>query len=162
MAVRDYRELTKGDFEIVNFDRSFDMARAVKSDEELAAVRHSMRIIEDGFWAMLAEYAPGKTEAEIMAPAVDKFFAGGAGLQMMNIVLSGANGSAEAMFKVPARSQSRSRRSASLFPRNRRPRRLLGGIFPPANPGQYQRDDQKNGRRLSRSPRSLPRPHARR
>lgn len=101
MAVRDYRELTKGDFEIVNFDRAFDMARAIKSDEELAAVRHSMRIIEDGFWAMLAKYAPGKTEAEVMAPAVDKFFAGGAGLQMMNIVLSGTNGSAEAMFKVP-------------------------------------------------------------
>lgn len=101
MAVRDYRELTKGDFEIVNFDRSFDMTRAVKSDEELAAIRHSMRIIEDGFWAMLAGYAPGKTEAEVMAPAVDKFFAGGAGLQMMNIVLSGTNGSAEAMFKVP-------------------------------------------------------------
>ena len=39
-----------------------------------------MEIIEDGFWAMLEKYAPGKTEAEIMAPAVEKFFAGGAGL----------------------------------------------------------------------------------
>ncbi len=101
MAVRDYRELTKGSFEIINFDRAFDMARAIKSGEELAGIRHSMKIIEDGFWAMLAKYQPGKTEAEVMAPAVDKFFAGGAGLQMMNIVLSGTNGSAEAMFKVP-------------------------------------------------------------
>jgi Xaa-Pro aminopeptidase len=60
-----------------------------------------MEIIEDGFWAMLKEYKPGKTEAEIMAPAVNRFFASGAGLQMMNIVLSGTNGEAQAHFKVP-------------------------------------------------------------
>ncbi len=57
------------------------MARAVKSEEEFAAVRDTMEIIEDGFWAMIEKYAPGKTEAEIMAPAVERFFAGGAGLQ---------------------------------------------------------------------------------
>ncbi|HEY4741975.1 MAG TPA: M24 family metallopeptidase [Candidatus Acidoferrales bacterium] len=101
MAVRDYRELQKGSAELVSFDQPFDMARAVKSDEELAGIRHSMEIIENGFWAMLEEYKPGKTEAEIMAPAVDRFFAGGAGLQMMNIVLSGTNGEAQAHFKVP-------------------------------------------------------------
>ncbi len=101
MAVRDYRELQKGSAELVSFDRPFDMARAVKSDEELAGIRHSMEIIEDGFWAMLEEYKAGKTEAEIMAPAVDRFFASGAGLQMMNIVLSGTNGEAQAHFKVP-------------------------------------------------------------
>jgi Xaa-Pro aminopeptidase len=101
MAVRDYRELQKGSAELVPFDRPFDMARAVKSDEELAGIRHSMEIIEDGFWAMLEKYKPGKTEAEIMAPAVDRFFASGAGLQMMNIVLSGTNGEAQAHFKVP-------------------------------------------------------------
>ncbi|MGA8268901.1 MAG: aminopeptidase P family N-terminal domain-containing protein, partial [Candidatus Acidiferrales bacterium] len=101
MAVRDYRELQKGSAELISFDRPFDMARAVKSDEELAGIRHSMEIIEDGFWAMLEEYRAGKTEAEIMAPAVDRFFAGGAGLQMMNIVLSGTNGEAQAHFKVP-------------------------------------------------------------
>ena len=80
---------------------SFDMARAVKSQEELAAVRDSIEVIEDGFWALLEGYAPGKTEAEIMAPAVERFFAGGAGLRMMNIVLSGTHGEAEAHFKVP-------------------------------------------------------------
>ncbi|MFZ0735508.1 MAG: M24 family metallopeptidase [Candidatus Acidiferrales bacterium] len=101
MAVRDYRELTKGSFEIVPFDRGFDMARAIKSDEEIHGIRHSMKIIEDGFWAMLEKYRPGKTEAEVMAPAVETFFAGGAGLQMMNIVLSGTNGEADAQFKVP-------------------------------------------------------------
>jgi Xaa-Pro dipeptidase len=101
MSVRDYRELAQGEFEIVPFDVQFDMARAVKSPEELVAVRHSMEIIVDGFDALLAAYAPGKTEAEIMAPAVERFFARGAGERMMNIVLSGTGGEAEAHFKVP-------------------------------------------------------------
>jgi Xaa-Pro aminopeptidase len=78
------------------------MARAVKSEEELAGFRDSMDIILDGFHALLAAYEPGKSEAEIMAPAVERFFARGAGPRMMNIVLSGANGEAEAFFKVPS------------------------------------------------------------
>lgn len=101
MAVRDFRELQQGSFELVPFDFHFDMARAVKSDEELAEIRDSMDIIHEGFWALLEGFAPGKTEAEIMAPAVEVFFARGAGPRMMNIVLSGENGEAEAHFKVP-------------------------------------------------------------
>jgi Xaa-Pro dipeptidase len=101
MAVRDYFELSKSTFELVPFDRQFDMARAVKSDEELIEVRNAMDIIVDGFWALVAAYEPGKTEAEIMAPAVELFFARGAGPRMMNILLSGSNGEAEAAFKVP-------------------------------------------------------------
>ena len=101
MPVRDYRELQQGSFEIVPFDYHFDMARAVKSDEELVEVRDAMDIIHEGFWAMVEAYEPGKTEAEIMAPAVEVFFARGAGPRMMNIVLSGENGEAEAHFKVP-------------------------------------------------------------
>jgi Xaa-Pro dipeptidase len=101
MAVRDYRELTNASFELVKFDFQFDMARAVKSDEELVEVRDAMDIILDGFRALLAAYQPGKTEAEIMAPAVERFFARGAGPRMMNILLSGAHGEAEASFKVP-------------------------------------------------------------
>ena len=101
MAVRDYVELTKGPFALVPFDHQFDMARAVKSDEELAEVRDAMDIIVDGFWALVAAYEPGKTEAEIMAPAVQRFFARGAGPRMMNIMLSGTHGEAEASFKVP-------------------------------------------------------------
>src|SRR5579859_5545149 len=101
MAVRDYRELAKGSFEMVPFDFEFDMARAVKSEEELAEVRDAMDIIVDGFWALVAAYKPGKTEAEIMAPAVERFFARGAGPRMMNILLSGEHGEAEASFKVP-------------------------------------------------------------
>jgi len=60
-----------------------------------------MDIILDGFWALIAAYQPGKTEAEIMAPAVERFFARGAGPRMMNILLSGAQGEADAFFKVP-------------------------------------------------------------
>ncbi len=101
MAVRDYRELQQGSFELVPFDFHFDMARAVKSEEELAEVRDSMDIIHQGFHALLDGFAVGKTEAEIMAPAVEVFFARGAGPRMMNIVLSGQNGEAEAHFKVP-------------------------------------------------------------
>ena len=101
MAVRDYREFANGPFEMVPFDFEFDMARAVKSEEELAEVRDAMDIIVDGFWALVAAYEPGKTEAEIMAPAVERFFARGAGPRMMNILLSGTHGEAEASFKVP-------------------------------------------------------------
>lgn len=101
LAVRDFRELSSGDPRLVNFDRAFDAARAVKSGEELAAIRRTMEVITQGFWALSAAYAPGRTEAQIMAPAVERFFAGGAGSQMMNILLSGANGQAGAYFKVP-------------------------------------------------------------
>jgi Xaa-Pro dipeptidase len=101
MTVRDYRELFDGPFELVPFDFEFDMARAVKSEEELTEIRDAMDIILDGFWALVAAYEPGKTEAQIMAPAVEKFFARGAGPRMMNILLSGCHGEAEAFFKVP-------------------------------------------------------------
>ncbi|MGH9774386.1 MAG: M24 family metallopeptidase [Candidatus Acidiferrales bacterium] len=101
LTVRDYRALVESSIELVPFDFEFDMARAVKSDEEMAAIRDSMEVILDGFWALVAAYQPGRTEAEIMAPAVERFFARGAGLRMMNIVLSGTKGEAEAHFKVP-------------------------------------------------------------
>src|SRR5438045_4825515 len=101
MAVRDYRELAKAPFEMVPFDFEFDMARAVKSEEELIEVRDAIDIIIEGFWALVEQYEPGKTEAEVMAPAVERFFARGAGPRMMNIVLSGSDGGAEAHFKVP-------------------------------------------------------------
>jgi len=69
--------------------------------DSAAEVRDAMGIILDGFWALVAAYEPGKTEAEIMAPAVERFFARGAGPRMMNILLSGTEGEAEASFKVP-------------------------------------------------------------
>ena len=101
MAVRDYRELAQGSFELVPWDFRFDMVRAIKSEEELLHVRQSMEVIVDGFEALVRAFEPGKTEAEIMAPAVERFFAGGAGPRMMNIILSGSHGEADASFKVP-------------------------------------------------------------
>jgi Xaa-Pro dipeptidase len=88
MTVRDYRALD-GSAEIVPFDAEFDLARAVKSDAELESVRESVRINEDGFEAFLAAYAPGKTAAEVMAPAEELFVERGCGRLNMNMVLFG-------------------------------------------------------------------------
>lgn len=101
MAVVDYQALVAAGLELVDFDFAFDMARAVKSEEEMKEVREAMGIVVEGFHALLGSYAPGKTEAEILAPAVEVYFARGAGPRMMNIVLSGTHGTAEASFKVP-------------------------------------------------------------
>ncbi len=88
MTVRDYRAL-EGSAELVPFDAEFDLARAVKSDAELESVRESVRINEDGFEAFLAAYAPGKTAAEVMAPAEELFVERGCGRLTMNMVLVG-------------------------------------------------------------------------
>jgi Xaa-Pro dipeptidase len=101
MPVRDYVMLESAGFLLTPFDAPFDLARAVKSDWELTAIRRGLDIITDGFWELVRAYEPGKTEAEIMAPAVELFFARGAGPRMMNIILSGEHGEAEAHFKVP-------------------------------------------------------------
>ena len=65
MTVRDYRAL-EGAAEIVPWDVAFDHARAVKSELELASVRDSVRINTEGFWIFLEQFAPGKTEREIL------------------------------------------------------------------------------------------------
>jgi len=101
MPVRDYAMLEGASFVLVPFDAAFDYARAVKSEWELEAIRRGLTILFEGFWALVRAYEPGKTEAEIMAPAVERFFARGAGPRMMNIILSGEHGEAEASFKVP-------------------------------------------------------------
>jgi Xaa-Pro aminopeptidase/Xaa-Pro dipeptidase len=101
MPVRDYSMLESAAFLLLPFDGPFDLARAVKSEWELTAIRRGLEIIIEGFWKLVRAYEPGKTEAEIMAPAVEHFFACGAGPRMMNIILSGEHGEAEAHFKVP-------------------------------------------------------------
>ena len=101
MPVRDYRALTAGDVEIVDYDRAFDLVRAVKSEEELGLVRSSFALNEEGFWKVLEAYEPGKTEAEIMAPAEELFVASGTTRTTMNMVLSGPHGSAGPEFKHP-------------------------------------------------------------
>jgi Xaa-Pro dipeptidase len=89
MTVRDYRALKGGDFGLVPYDEEFDLARAVKSEAELASVRESVRINEDGFWAFLEAYEPGKTAAEVLAPAERLFVERGCGRLTMNMVLVG-------------------------------------------------------------------------
>ena len=103
MNVRDYRALAAGALEIVPFDVPFDLARAVKSSEELESVRESVRVNEDGFWTVLEAYEPGKTEAEIMAPGAARFVELGTGRHAMNMVLAaGASGSARPEFVIPS------------------------------------------------------------
>jgi Xaa-Pro dipeptidase len=89
MTVRDYRALKGGDFGIVPFDLEFDLARAVKSEAELESVRDSVRINTDGFWAFLEAYEPGKSAAEVLAPAERLFVERGCGRLTMNMVLVG-------------------------------------------------------------------------
>ena len=65
--------------DLVPFDAGFDLARAVKSEAELDSVRESVAINDDGFEAFLAAYEPGKTAAEVMAPAEELFVERGCG-----------------------------------------------------------------------------------
>ncbi len=102
MNVRDYSALAAGPFELVPFDAAFDLARAVKSEAELVSVRDSVRINEAGMWETIRAYAPGKTEAEIMAPAAARFVELGIGRHGMNMVLSGTGGRAHPEFKIPS------------------------------------------------------------
>jgi Xaa-Pro aminopeptidase len=88
LTVRDHDAL-RGKVDVVPFDVEFDLARAVKSDEEIASVRDSVRINTEGFWRFHEAYAPGKTAAEVLAPAEELFVAEGCGRLTMNMVLTG-------------------------------------------------------------------------
>jgi Xaa-Pro aminopeptidase len=100
MTVRDYRALSEGGPELVPFDVEFDLARAVKSDDELASVRESVRINTEGFWIFLDGFAPGRSEAELLAPCERYFVEQGCGRLTMDMVLVGENGSAEPEFRI--------------------------------------------------------------
>ena len=88
MTVRDYRAL-EGAAELVPWDVEFDLARAVKSEAELESVRESVRINTEGFHVFRRAYAPGRTAAEVMAPAERYFVEQGCGRLTMNMVLAG-------------------------------------------------------------------------
>ena len=88
MTVRDFVALD-GKVDVVPFDIAFDLARAVKSAPELESVRDSVRINTAGFHAFHEAYAPGKTAAEVLAPAERLFIAEGCGRLTMNMVLVG-------------------------------------------------------------------------
>jgi Xaa-Pro aminopeptidase len=98
MPVRDYRPLADI---AVPWDRGFDTARAVKSEEELESVRESFQINEDGVWAVIEAYEPGKTEAELMGEAERLFSARGTYRTTMDMVLTGQAGEAGPEFKFP-------------------------------------------------------------
>ena len=98
MPVRDYRALEG--FDVIPFDVEFDLARAVKSEAELDSVRDSVRINQRGFEIFLASYAPGKTAAEVMAPAEEWFVSQGCGRLTMNMVLTGTDSYARPEFKI--------------------------------------------------------------
>ncbi|HEX7311416.1 MAG TPA: M24 family metallopeptidase [Gaiellaceae bacterium] len=89
MTTRDFAALDAST-DLVRWDVEFDHARAVKSDAELESVRDSVRINTDGFFAFRDAYAPGKTAAEVMAPAEELFVERGCGRLTMNMVLVGA------------------------------------------------------------------------
>jgi Xaa-Pro dipeptidase len=89
MTVRDYAALATS-ADLVRWDVPFDHARAVKSEAELESVRDSVGINTDGFHAFREAYAPGKTAAEVMAPAEELFVERGCGRLTMNMVLVGA------------------------------------------------------------------------
>ena len=91
--VRDYSALAAKGFELVDFDVPFDYARAQKSEEELASVRHSMDINKRGVLEVMKAYEPGKTEAELMGVAENVFAAAGCARNTMDMVQIGPNGS---------------------------------------------------------------------
>ncbi len=101
--VRDYIGLVGGGFDIVDFDIPFDYARAQKSDEEIASVRHSMEINKAGVLAVIKAYSPGKTEAELMGEAERFFTAAGCGRNTMDMVQMGPNGSLLPQMVFPTR-----------------------------------------------------------
>jgi Xaa-Pro dipeptidase len=88
MTVRDFEGTHLG-VELVPFDMEFDLARSVKSSEEIESVRDSVRINTEGFWAFLEAYRPGKSAAEVLAPAERLFVEEGCGRLTMNMVLVG-------------------------------------------------------------------------
>ena len=102
MAVRDYRALADA-AELVPFDVEFDLSRAVKSEAELESVRDSVRINEEGFRIFRAEVAPGRSEAELLAPCERYFVEQGCGRLTMDMVLVGEGGAATPEFRIASR-----------------------------------------------------------
>jgi Xaa-Pro dipeptidase len=101
MPVRDYQALADGFADVVPWEQGFDLARAVKSEQELVSVRESCRINEAGVWAVLDAFAPGRTEAALMGEAEKIFMEAGCYRTTMDMVLSGPDGSAWPEFKFP-------------------------------------------------------------
>ena len=100
--VRDFTALQRAGLELVDFELPFDYARAQKSEEELASVRHSMEINKQGVAAVIKAYAPGKTEAELMGVAENLFAAAGCARNTMDMVQIGRRGSLAPQMVFPS------------------------------------------------------------
>ncbi|MFQ5660236.1 MAG: M24 family metallopeptidase [Gammaproteobacteria bacterium] len=100
--VRDYSALAASGFDIVDFERQFDYARARKSEEELLSVRHSMEINKQGVLDVIKAYEPGKTEAELMGVAEKTFSSLGCARNTMDMILTGPNGSLQPQMVFPS------------------------------------------------------------
>jgi Xaa-Pro dipeptidase len=88
MTPRDFSAMDDR-VELVPWDLEFDHARAVKSEQELESVRDSVRINTEGFHTFHEAYEPGRTAAEVLAPAEKLFVEQGCGRLTMNMVLVG-------------------------------------------------------------------------
>jgi Xaa-Pro aminopeptidase len=99
MTVRDYAELPPE--KMVRWDEGFDLARAVKSPAELESVRESVAINEAGVLAVAEAWAPGRTEAELMAVAEETFVSRGTRRLTMDMVLTGPDGAALPEMRLP-------------------------------------------------------------
>ena len=105
MPVRDWIALADSEIEVVDFDDQFDLARSVKSSEELVEVKDAISINEAGFWAVHEAYQPGKlSQADLLARAEAEFLRLGTGRQTMNMLLWGHHGAAEPEFRIPEHS----------------------------------------------------------
>jgi len=100
--VRDYSAVAALNLEIIDFEIPFDYARAQKSEEEMASVRHSMDINKAGVLAVIKAYQAGKTEAELMGVAEHTFAAAGCARNTMNMVCTGPNGSIRPQMVFPS------------------------------------------------------------
>ena len=118
MPVRDF-EGTHLRVELVPFDVEFDLARAVKSDEEIESVRDSVRINTEGFWAFLEAYGRASQPRKSLLLRRRLFVEEGCGRLTMNMVLIGPE------FAMARRAHD-SRRLLHPVARDRRSRWALG------------------------------------
>ena len=150
MTVRDYRAL-EGAAELVPWDIEFDHARAVKSELELDSVRDSVRINAEGFWIFLEQFAPGKTEREILAHCEQYFVE--RGLRPAD----DGHGAHRPERRRAARVQDRRRlphqgdRHGAPVARDRRRRRSLGRGLARDLPRRAERGDAADARGATRS-----------
>ena len=64
--------------EIVNFDLEFYKSRVVKSDDEIACIKHASKIISDAYTIAVPQIKVGMTEREIQAMFESEILKGGA------------------------------------------------------------------------------------